>query len=107
MLLTLSSAGVALHVTVLSTIGLAGRWAVGMASLATVAFVLSILAALLAMKMSVPHLEEVLRGGDGKSWVLSALDLVSLGAFLIGVLLTILQAIPGIADAWGINLPLQ
>lgn len=95
-LLTLSSAGIGLLITLLSTLGIRSEATLLLYEAAVVAFLVCLGAVLWAMRRNSTHLEAVNRGEDASDPLLTALDNIAVVSFFIGVAFS---AVLGIAAA--------
>ena len=96
-LLSLSAGGIALLVTLLTTIGTKNYIETTLYFLALLSFLATVIVCLVIFKRNSKHLKEVASGDRSKDSVLERLDYFSFWSFIIGVLLAIAV---GVAS-WG------
>lgn len=96
-IVALSAAGVALVVTILTTIGPKHAWEMGFYGGAVAGFVLAIAVSLFIFHRNSAHIEEAIRGSSKNDPLLEKFDSIHTVAFLAGV---ILLAIVGVASAF-------
>lgn len=85
-LLTLSAGGVGLLVTLLTGFGARSSLQLGMFALSGVAFLIAMLTAVVVFERNAKHIEDVLNGASvGDDSMLVRLDVILMGAFLLGV----------------------
>jgi hypothetical protein len=87
-LLTLSTAGIGLLITLASTVGIPSRTALAFSSLAILAFIVCLVAVLFIFRGNSDHLEDVVHGRKERSRKLAVLDWIEIYAFLTGVILS-------------------
>lgn len=87
-LLTLSTAGIGLLITLASTVGIPSRTALILSSLAVLAFIVCLVAVLFIFRWNSGHLEDVVHARKERSAKLAALDWIAICAFLAGVILS-------------------
>jgi hypothetical protein len=98
-ILTLSAAGIGLHLTLLTTVGLKSPEALALYIASIVCFVFSLLAVLRVFRLNQSHIEAIIAGkATGRDPVLTRIDLFALISFGLGVVLT---SIVGVSAAIG------
>lgn len=85
-ILTLSSAGIALLITLLTTVGAKSSLAVLFVFFSMVAFLISVVAVLTVFRLNKEHLIEVAKGNDHPHTLLVFCDKVVISSFFVGVL---------------------
>jgi hypothetical protein len=87
-LLTLSSAGIGLLVTLLSSLGIHSVAALLAYEAALLAFIVCLGAVLWALRRNSTHLEQVNSGNDAPDPLLGALDTIAAVSFVVGAVIT-------------------
>lgn len=108
-LITLSAAGVALLVTILTAIGVAHRWEIILYGVAFVCFVTTIVSSLRIYQLNSEHIEKDIRGEGARDPRLKSYDRRSFAAFMIGILMTIVigvvAAVGEVAQSRNLDMP--
>lgn len=87
-LLTLSSGGIGLLITLKATVGFHSEWSFVAFILAIVAFVVCVIVVLFIFDRNSKHLEEVVKTGKAHDTLLASFDRLAFSAFLVGVVLS-------------------
>jgi hypothetical protein len=99
-LLTLSASGIGLLITIVIATGASSIAVVLLYSFALVAFIISLVSLLWIFKRNATYLEKTIHGHDQSDPLLSILDNIALGAFLVGVLLSSIIGITSAAESF-------
>ncbi|MCK4752667.1 MAG: hypothetical protein KAS75_04410 [Planctomycetes bacterium] len=89
-LITLSAGGIALLVSLLSTVGVKQYWELGLYILAALCFLVTIVACIFILERNSKHIENVLAKKATEDYLLSRLDGVSRLFFIHGMIFSLL-----------------
>ena len=92
-LLSLSSGGIALLVTLSTAVGVASICTAAMYILAVTSFLLCIISVLMIFSVNSDHLEKIIAEEEVSNPLLSALDKIAVGTFIFGIIFTLLVAL--------------
>lgn len=92
-LLALSTAGIGLLITLLTTVGASSNYSIILYCIAIFCFLVCIIAVLIIFKRNAEHLKQVIKNKESTDPVLKKLDKISFISFILGILLSCILGI--------------